>query len=113
MVMRGEQVPARGEVYLAQLRSNTWQRDPQNTTLPSDLAGRVEPALTHSHDCSNDNRRIRIPMARSMSFRGQKGFVATDQLRTVDVERLQRRVGRLAPETVTAVLTVLQEMFAP
>jgi len=35
-----------------------------------------------------------------------------DQIRTVDAERLLRRLGRLTPETVTAVLQHLQEMFA-
>lgn len=34
-----------------------------------------------------------------------------DQLRTVDVERLVKRLGRLRPETVTTVLRGLQDMF--
>ena len=48
-------------------------------------------------------------------FQGRTGFVATDQLRTVDVdiERLARRLGRLAPNSLTAVLSVLEEMFGP
>ena len=45
-------------------------------------------------------------------FGGRSGFVATDQFRTVD-ERLATRLGRLAPSSVTEVLTVRQEMFAP
>jgi mRNA interferase MazF len=45
-------------------------------------------------------------------FRDRSGFVALDQLRTIDTERLVKRVGRLAPETITSVLRVLQEMFA-
>jgi len=45
-------------------------------------------------------------------FRGRSGYVAVDQLRTVDTERLVKRVGKLAPETVDEVLRVLQEMFA-
>jgi mRNA interferase MazF len=45
-------------------------------------------------------------------FRRRSGFVALDQLRTVDVERLVRPLGRLSPPTVTAVLRTLQEMFA-
>lgn len=39
-------------------------------------------------------------------------FVALDQLRTVDRHRLVKRLGRLTPSTVTAVLEGLQEMFA-
>ena len=44
-------------------------------------------------------------------FQRRSGFVALDQLRTVDAERLLRRLGRLTPEMVTAVLQRLQEMF--
>jgi mRNA interferase MazF len=45
-------------------------------------------------------------------FQRRSGVVALDQLRTVDAERLVRRLGRLTPHTVTAVLQRLQEMFA-
>lgn len=45
-------------------------------------------------------------------FRERSGFVVIDQLRTVDSERLIKRVGRTAPSTLTAVLAVLQEMFS-
>jgi mRNA interferase MazF len=38
--------------------------------------------------------------------------VALDQVRTVDTERLVKRLGRLSPETISAVLRGLQEMFA-
>lgn len=46
-------------------------------------------------------------------FQGSGGFVAIDQLRTVDTERLVKRLGRLAPTPLRAALAVLQEMFAP
>ena len=46
-------------------------------------------------------------------FQGRTGFVATDQLHTVDIERLARRLGGLAPNSLTSVLSVLEEMFAP
>jgi mRNA interferase MazF len=45
-------------------------------------------------------------------FQRQTGFVALDQLRTVDAERLVERLGRLSPDTVAAVLRGLHEMFA-
>jgi mRNA interferase MazF len=46
-------------------------------------------------------------------FRGVRGHVVLDQLRTVDSARLVRRLGRLDHRAGTAVLAVLQEMFAP
>ena len=46
-------------------------------------------------------------------FQGRTGFVALDQLRTVDAERLLKSLGQLDSQTVLAVLRTLQEMFAP
>ncbi len=45
-------------------------------------------------------------------FQRRSGFVAVDQLRTVDTDRLVRRLGKLEPNTVRQVLGILQEMFA-
>jgi mRNA interferase MazF len=45
-------------------------------------------------------------------FQNRSGFVALDQLRTVDSERLVKRLGRLSAATTTEVLDTLQEMFA-
>ncbi len=45
-------------------------------------------------------------------FQNRSGFVALDQIRTVDRERLVTRLGRLSSGTTTEVLDTLQEMFA-
>ena len=45
-------------------------------------------------------------------FQGRAGYVVIDQIRTVDRERLARRLGKLSPLIVERVLTILQEMFA-
>jgi len=45
-------------------------------------------------------------------FQNRSGFVALDQLRTVDIERLLKRLGRLSSGAMTEVLDSLQEMFA-
>ena len=109
----GRTVPSRGDVYLVQL-------DP---TRGSEIR-KTRPCLVVSPDELNDHLRTVIiapmttgghayPWRVSCRFQGQNGFVATDQLRTVDVERLARRLGRLAPNALAAVLSVLGEMFAP
>ncbi len=109
----GQASPARGEVYLVQL-------DP---TQGSEIR-KTRPCLVVSPDELNDHLRTVIvapmttgglayPWRVQCRFQGRSGFVATDQLRTVDIERLTRRLGRVAPRSVAAVLNVLQEMFAP
>jgi len=106
-------VPSRGDVYLVQL-------DP---TRGSEIR-KTRPCLVVSPNELNDHLRTVIiapmttggqayPWRVSCRFQGRSGFVVTDQLRTVDVDRLTRRLGRLAPNSLAAVLAVLQETFAP
>ena len=103
---------ARGEVHLVRL-------DP---TLGSEIR-KTRPCVVVSPD--ELNQYLRTVMVAPMTTGGQafpwrvrcrfqrrSGFVALDQLRTVDGERLLRRLGRLTPPTVTAVLQRLHEMFA-
>jgi len=46
-------------------------------------------------------------------FKGRRGQVVLDQLRTVDASRLVKRLGRLDESAAARVLSVLAEMFAP
>ncbi len=46
-------------------------------------------------------------------FEGRSGYIVIDQIRTVDRERLVRRLGKVSPSTLGRVLGILQEMFAP
>ncbi len=46
-------------------------------------------------------------------FKGREGYVVIDQIRTVDRERLTRRLGKLSPPIVERILSILQEMFTP
>ena len=104
--------PRRGEVHLVRL-------DP---TLGSEIR-KTRPCVIVSPDELNGHLRTIVvaPMTTGgqaypwrvvCQFQRRAGFVALDQLRTVDAERLVKRLGRLSPDTVTAVLRGLQEMFA-
>jgi mRNA interferase MazF len=53
------------------------------------------------------------PFRAPCRFGRRTGYVVLDQIRTVDRERLVRRLGRLSPTTRGRALEVLQEMFAP
>ena len=109
----GHAAAARGEVYLIRL-------DP---TRGSEIR-KTRPCLVVSPDELNEHLRTVIvapmttggqayPWRVSCRFQGRNGFVAMDQLRTVDTERLARRLGRLTPNSLAAVLSTLEEMFAP
>ena len=45
-------------------------------------------------------------------FQGASGQVVLDQIRTVDKQRLVKRLGRLSRTTSDKVLSVLNEMFS-
>jgi len=103
---------ARGEIHLVRL-------DP---TRGSEIR-KTRPCLVVSPD--ELNRHLRTVIVAPMTtggqaypwrvrcrFRNRSGFVALDQIRTVDGERLVKRLGRLAPATIGEVQRILQELFA-
>ena len=103
---------ARGDVHLVAL-------DP---TLGSEIK-KTRPCLIVSPDELNQHLRTVIvapmttggqayPWRVACRFQSRSGFVALDQLRTVDSARLVKRLGRLSGATTTEVLDALQEMFA-
>jgi len=113
MGMAIAEVPlARGEVHLVRL-------DP---VLGSEMR-KTRPFLVVSPDELNQHLRTAMvapmttgghayPWRIACRFHNRSGFVALDQLRTVDSERFLKRLGRLTPSTLTQVLRALQEMFA-
>ena len=62
----------------------------------------IAPLTTGSHPYP-----FRVPCR----FEGKSGHIVVDQVRTVDRERLVRRLGKLSSPTLGRVLANLQEMF--
>jgi mRNA interferase MazF len=52
------------------------------------------------------------PTRVSLIFQGKHGQVALDQIRTVDRQRLARKIGKLSSATAHAVSATLVEMFS-
>lgn len=102
----------RGEVYLVELNP-TRGREIRKTrpcviVSPDELNAHmgtfiVAPLTTGSHP---------YPFRIACRFAGTDGHVVLDQLRTVDRERLVKRLGALTAPTLSKVLAVLQEMFS-
>jgi mRNA interferase MazF len=102
----------RFEVYLVNL-------DP---TVGSEIQ-KTRPCVVVSPDEMNQHIRTVIVAPMTTKGRGyptrvtcrfgeKEGQVVLDQLRTVDKERLVKRLGEVDLETGRAVLSVLAEMFA-
>lgn len=101
----------RFEVYLVNL-------DP---TVGSEIQ-KTRPCLVVSPDEMNHHIRTAIiapmtskgkpcPTRVACRFKGKKGQVVLDQIRTVDQSRLIKKLGRLDDPTAEEVLDVLREMF--
>ena len=52
------------------------------------------------------------PTRISCTFKGKKGQVILDQIRTVDKKRLVKKIGAISKQAQVSVLSILQEMFA-
>ena len=59
-----------------------------------------------------DSTRGEYPTRVPIEFLNKKRSIVLEQLRTVDKDRLSKKVGELENETRAQVLAVLQEMFA-
>lgn len=103
---------SRGQVHLVRL-------DP---TLGSEIQ-KTRPCVIVSPDELNEHLRTVIvapmttggrayPWRPRCRFQGRTGFVALDQLRTVNAGRLVKTLGQLDDPTLVAVLERLQDMFA-
>lgn len=103
----------RGDVFLVDL-------DPTRGTEIQ----KTRPCVVVSPDELNEHLRTVIiaplttvahpfPFRIQCRFQNKDGHIVTDQLRTVDRQRLVRPLGRLPAPTLARLLEVLQEMFAP
>jgi mRNA interferase MazF len=62
----------------------------------------VAPMTTSSH---------RAPYRIPLRFRGRDGLIPLDQMRTLDKQRLVRRLGMVTAATLRLTLATLREMF--
>ncbi len=102
---------SRGEVHLVNLDptvgSEIRKTRPCVVVSPDELNQYLRTAIVAPMTTGGHAYPWRVPCR----FQKRAGFVAVDQLRTVDTARLAQRVCRLTPTTVAAVLQTLQEMF--
>ena len=106
------ETPSRGDIYLVSLNPTKGREirktrpcvvvspDELNVSLSTFV---VAPMTTGGHP---------YPFRIACRFEKKDGFIVLDQIRTVDRQRLVKRLGRLTPTTLAKALGVLQEMFS-
>jgi mRNA interferase MazF len=105
--------PRRGEVHLISLDptrgSEIRKTRPCLVVSPDELNMHLHTVIVAPMTTASQDYPFRV----TCRFQNKTGHVVLDQIRTVDRERLVRRLGRLSPPTCERVFTVLQEMFGP
>jgi mRNA interferase MazF len=93
-------------------RPHARQRNPEDASLSRCVTDELNEHLRTVIVAPMTTAGRAYPWRVPCRFQRRSGFVALDQLRTVDAERLVRRLGRLEEQSVATVLQRLQEMFA-
>jgi mRNA interferase MazF len=103
----------RGDVFLVSLnpaRGGEIQKTrPCVVVSPDELNAHLRTFIVAPLTTGGHPYPFRVPCR----FQGRAGYVVIDQIRTVDRERLMRRLGKLSSSTLAGVLAILQEMFTP
>ena len=105
--------PKRGDVIRVQLDptrgSEIRKTRPCTVISPDELNRHLRTVIVAPMTTGGHAYPWRVPCR----FQQRDGFIALDQVRTVDRERLGRKLGRLAPAALTSTLALLHELFAP
>src|SRR3954469_6055731 len=97
----------RGEVFLVDLDptrgAEIQKARPCVVVSPDELNAHLRTVIVAPLTTGGQSYPFRVPCR----FSNKSGHVVTDQLRTVDRERLVRHLGRISPATLARILAVL------
>ncbi|MFN9645479.1 MAG: type II toxin-antitoxin system PemK/MazF family toxin [Cyanobacteriota bacterium] len=107
-----EEAVSRGDIYLVSLNptrgSEIRKTRPCVVVSPDELNAHLRTFIVAPLTTGGHRYPFRVPC----HFEDKDGHVVIDQLRAVDRDRLIKRLGVLADDTLVEVLSVLQAMFA-
>ena len=84
------------------MRGVGWQRSRKRLEMSTKSIGQARPINQACGEIKHETLLQRAAaLSTSVGYKSAPPTVALDQLRTVDAERLLRRLGRLTPLTVT------------
>lgn len=102
----------RGEVWLVALDptvgSEIQKTRPALVISPPELHDFLRTVIVAPMTTAGFTAPYRVPVG----FQGKRGLILLDQIRTVDQQRLVKKLGRVQAKTLSAALKVLQELFA-
>ena len=102
----------RGEVWLTNLDptvgSEIQKTRPCVVISPAEMHDHLRTVLVAPMTTGSRPAGFRMPI----KFQGKEGLILLDQIRALDKGRLVRRLGALAPATLSATLSVLRDVCA-
>jgi mRNA interferase MazF len=105
-------VVKRGEIWLATLDptigSEIQKTRPCVIISPAEMHDYLRTVIVAPMTTGSRPAPFRIPV----SFKGKKGLILLDQIRTLDKSRLAKRLGAITAGTMSAALAALQMVFA-
>jgi len=109
-VIRPEAI-ARGDVWLAALDptvgSEIQKTRPCVIVSPPEMHDHLRTVIVAPMTTGSRPAPYRIPI----QFRGKRGLILLDQIRTLDKQRLVRRLGGIGARTSALTLAALREAF--
>ncbi len=102
----------RGEVWLVALDptigSEIQKTRPGVIVSPPEMHNYLRTVMVAPMTTGGRSAPFRIPV----SFQGKNGLILLDQMRTLDKQRLVRRLGEIERKTLRATLACLRDVFA-
>jgi mRNA interferase MazF len=103
----------RGEVWLVALDptigSEIQKTRPCLIISPPELHDHLRTVIAAPMTTASRLAGFRVPV----SFQGKAGLVLLDQIRTLDKQRLVKRLGAVSGPTLAQTLTTLRKLFEP
>ena len=101
----------RGEIWLSALDptvgTEIQKTRPCVVVSPPEMHDHLRTVIVAPMTTGSRPAPFRIPI----TFGKKKGLILLDQIRTLDKVRLVKRLGALRPDTLSATLNTLQEVF--
>jgi mRNA interferase MazF len=101
----------RGEVWLAALDptigSEIQKTRPCVIISPGEMHDHLRTVIVAPMTSANRPAGFRVPV----TFQGKSGLILLDQTRTLDKQRLIKRLGALTPTVVKATLKTLRDLY--
>jgi mRNA interferase MazF len=105
-------VVKRGEIWLVNLDPTVGSEIKKTRSCvvisPAEMHDHLRTAIVAPMTTGSRPAPFRIPLRHS----GKEGLILLDQIRAIDKNRLVKRAGTIAPQTLRATLTALGEVFA-